>query len=221
MCGQLYSSFNVSDAKLPTNCLKAVSVCKLNKLNDNVSVCVCAWHRLENRSLQEQLETTRSKASETQLELEEKLAQAVTEITLLHHTLRGLTNELHAALKDQVTHKNQHQISQIHRYSMQGYNRLSSSLKVQLWEKRFLSYFSETRTTEGQTVSVNPQCGASSPLQLLCGQHHGCVDLWERRRRQHRDTSWTRYFSSPHVSLKWDEDETRHRFHLLIKAAKT
>ncbi|KAE8300277.1 hypothetical protein D5F01_LYC00414 [Larimichthys crocea] len=57
--------------------------------------------QLENRSLQEQLETTRSKASETQLELEEKLAQAVTEITLLHHTLRGLTNELHAALKDQ------------------------------------------------------------------------------------------------------------------------
>ncbi|XP_071360634.1 sperm-associated antigen 5 isoform X2 [Trachinotus anak] len=57
--------------------------------------------RLENRSLQEQLETTRSRASATQLEVGEKLAQAVTEITLLHHTLRGLTNELHAALSDQ------------------------------------------------------------------------------------------------------------------------
>ncbi|AWP05473.1 putative sperm-associated antigen 5 isoform 3 [Scophthalmus maximus] len=56
--------------------------------------------QLENRSLQEQLKTTRSRASETQLELEEKLAQTVTEITLLHHTLRGLTNELHAALSD-------------------------------------------------------------------------------------------------------------------------
>lgn len=60
--------------------------------------------RLENRSLQEELETTRSKASTTQLELGEKLAQAVTEITLLHHTLRGLTDELHTALNDQVTH---------------------------------------------------------------------------------------------------------------------
>uniref|UniRef100_A0A8D3CJB6 Si:dkey-25o16.4 n=1 Tax=Scophthalmus maximus TaxID=52904 RepID=A0A8D3CJB6_SCOMX len=59
--------------------------------------------QLENRSLQEQLKTTRSRASETQLELEEKLAQTVTEITLLHHTLRGLTNELHAALSDKVT----------------------------------------------------------------------------------------------------------------------
>lgn len=60
-------------------------------------------YRLENNSLQQQLETTRSRASTTQLELREKLAQAVTEITLLHHTLRGLTNELHAALNDQVT----------------------------------------------------------------------------------------------------------------------
>ncbi|CAB1436418.1 unnamed protein product [Pleuronectes platessa] len=56
--------------------------------------------QLENRSLQEQLETTASRASATQLELGEKLAQAVTEITLLHHTLRGVTNELHAALND-------------------------------------------------------------------------------------------------------------------------
>uniref|UniRef100_A0A3Q3W259 Sperm-associated antigen 5 n=1 Tax=Mola mola TaxID=94237 RepID=A0A3Q3W259_MOLML len=58
--------------------------------------------QLENRSLQEELETTRSQASVTQLGLGEKLAQAGTEIALLHHTLRGLTNELNAALDDQV-----------------------------------------------------------------------------------------------------------------------
>ncbi|XP_040892911.1 sperm-associated antigen 5 [Toxotes jaculatrix] len=57
--------------------------------------------QLENRSLLEQLETTKSRASAAQLELGEKLAQAATEITLLHHTLRGLTNELHATLCDQ------------------------------------------------------------------------------------------------------------------------
>ncbi|XP_028461375.1 sperm-associated antigen 5 isoform X2 [Perca flavescens] len=57
--------------------------------------------QLENRSLHKELETTKSRASATQLELGEKLAQAVTEITLLHHTLRGLTNELRAALNDQ------------------------------------------------------------------------------------------------------------------------
>uniref|UniRef100_A0A3P8T1N9 Sperm associated antigen 5 n=1 Tax=Amphiprion percula TaxID=161767 RepID=A0A3P8T1N9_AMPPE len=57
--------------------------------------------QLENGNLQEELETTRTKASATQLELVEKMAQAVSEITLLHHTLRGLTNELHAALSDQ------------------------------------------------------------------------------------------------------------------------
>ncbi|XP_037621347.1 sperm-associated antigen 5 [Sebastes umbrosus] len=57
--------------------------------------------QLENRSLQEELETTRSRAGANQLELGQKLAQAVTEIILLHHTLRGLTNELHASLNDQ------------------------------------------------------------------------------------------------------------------------
>eukprot|EP00064_Thunnus_orientalis_P008337 superscaffoldBa00000986_g8360 len=57
--------------------------------------------QIENKSLQEQLETTRVRASTTQLELGEKLAQAVTEITLLHHTLRGLTNQLHAALNEE------------------------------------------------------------------------------------------------------------------------
>lgn len=49
------------------------------------------------------LETTRSRADAAQLEHRESLAQAGTEITLLHHTLRGLTNELHAALNEQVT----------------------------------------------------------------------------------------------------------------------
>lgn len=59
--------------------------------------------RLENGSLQEQLETTRSRASTQQLEFVEKLAQANTEVTLLHHTLRGITNELQAELSDEVT----------------------------------------------------------------------------------------------------------------------
>lgn len=56
--------------------------------------------KLENNSLQEELEATTSRANATQLELREKLAQAVTEVTLLHHTLRGLTNELHTVLND-------------------------------------------------------------------------------------------------------------------------
>ncbi|XP_070846965.1 sperm-associated antigen 5 [Chaetodon trifascialis] len=59
--------------------------------------------QLENRSLQEELETTRSTASATQLELREKQGQAITEITLLLHKLRGLTDELNAALDDQAS----------------------------------------------------------------------------------------------------------------------
>ncbi|CAJ1052428.1 sperm-associated antigen 5 [Xyrichtys novacula] len=54
----------------------------------------------ENRSLQEELENTKSNASTNQLGLEERLAQAVTEITVVHHTLRGLTNKLHVALNE-------------------------------------------------------------------------------------------------------------------------
>uniref|UniRef100_A0A671WN76 Uncharacterized LOC115592271 n=1 Tax=Sparus aurata TaxID=8175 RepID=A0A671WN76_SPAAU len=68
--------------------------------------------QLENRSLKEELETTKFKASATELELGDKLAQTGTEITLLHHTLRGLTNELHTALNDQVEQQaanNRHQ----------------------------------------------------------------------------------------------------------------
>ncbi|XP_069545433.1 sperm-associated antigen 5 isoform X1 [Brachyistius frenatus] len=57
--------------------------------------------QLKNRSLQEELEAARSRARTAQLERGEEMGQAVTEITLLHHTLRGLTNELHAALSDQ------------------------------------------------------------------------------------------------------------------------
>ncbi|XP_041640799.1 sperm-associated antigen 5 [Cheilinus undulatus] len=57
--------------------------------------------QFENKSLQEELDITKSKASKAQLELRERLAQAVSEITLLHHTLRGLTNELHTALSEQ------------------------------------------------------------------------------------------------------------------------
>lgn len=66
--------------------------------------CLSAYVRcrLENRSLKEELETTKFKASATELELGDKLAQTGTEITLLHHTLRGLINELHTALNDQV-----------------------------------------------------------------------------------------------------------------------
>ncbi|XP_029909614.1 sperm-associated antigen 5 isoform X2 [Myripristis murdjan] len=59
--------------------------------------------QLENKALQVELESTSSRASATQLELGEKLAQAVTDVTLLHHTLRGLTNELHATLSDKKT----------------------------------------------------------------------------------------------------------------------
>ncbi|XP_034543735.1 sperm-associated antigen 5 [Notolabrus celidotus] len=57
--------------------------------------------QLENRNLQEELENTRSHTKTTQLELGERLAQAITEITLLHHTLRGVTSDLHAALTEQ------------------------------------------------------------------------------------------------------------------------
>ncbi|KAM8879304.1 sperm-associated antigen 5 isoform 1-T2 [Spinachia spinachia] len=57
--------------------------------------------QLENLSLQDELESTKSRADATQLQLGQKLAQAVADITLLHHSLRGLTNELHSSLNDQ------------------------------------------------------------------------------------------------------------------------
>ncbi|KAK5889158.1 hypothetical protein CesoFtcFv8_015186 [Champsocephalus esox] len=61
--------------------------------------------QFEKRSFHEELETTKSRAGATQLELRQKLADAVTEITSLHHTLRGLTDELHTALNDQKPQK--------------------------------------------------------------------------------------------------------------------
>lgn len=63
-------------------------------------MCVC---RLHNTRLQAELDTTKSRAAAAERKLVEKLEQASTEITLLHHTLRGLTDELHAALNEQVT----------------------------------------------------------------------------------------------------------------------
>ncbi|XP_074554884.1 sperm-associated antigen 5 [Halichoeres trimaculatus] len=57
--------------------------------------------QLEKINLQKDLENTRSQAKASQLELGERLAQATTEIILLHHTLRGVTTELHAALNEQ------------------------------------------------------------------------------------------------------------------------
>lgn len=59
--------------------------------------------RLDNTRLQAELETSKSRADTAQLELDEQLTQASTEITLMHHMLRGLTNELHAVLDEQVT----------------------------------------------------------------------------------------------------------------------
>ncbi|XP_030004690.1 sperm-associated antigen 5 [Sphaeramia orbicularis] len=61
--------------------------------------------QLENKSLQEELEIMRSKVSATESEHGENMAQAVTEITLLHHTLRGLTNDLHARLNEKKQDK--------------------------------------------------------------------------------------------------------------------
>ncbi|XP_054636201.1 sperm-associated antigen 5 isoform X2 [Dunckerocampus dactyliophorus] len=55
--------------------------------------------QLERRSVQDELEAVRARASTVQLKQGEELARAVTEITLLHHTLRGVTNQLHNALE--------------------------------------------------------------------------------------------------------------------------
>ncbi|XP_051939563.1 sperm-associated antigen 5 [Hippocampus zosterae] len=52
----------------------------------------------ERKSVQEELEATRMKADTSQRKRSEELAQAVTEITLLHHTLRVVTDKLHDVL---------------------------------------------------------------------------------------------------------------------------
>ncbi|XP_061573810.1 sperm-associated antigen 5 [Cololabis saira] len=57
---------------------------------------------MENNNLREELESRRSTSEATLLGLEEKMSLSVTEITLLHYTLRGLTDELQAALNDQT-----------------------------------------------------------------------------------------------------------------------
>ncbi|XP_061129941.1 sperm-associated antigen 5 isoform X2 [Syngnathus typhle] len=75
---------------------------------------LCQLQR-EKRSMQEELEAERSRASTAQLKRAEQLAQAVTETTLLHHTLRGMTNELHDALGGQPEPKNSSQALQVDR----------------------------------------------------------------------------------------------------------
>uniref|UniRef100_A0A8C7K0X7 Sperm-associated antigen 5 n=2 Tax=Oncorhynchus kisutch TaxID=8019 RepID=A0A8C7K0X7_ONCKI len=52
----------------------------------------------EREALQAELEDSQARAQSVQLDLVEQLAQAVTDVTLLHHTLRRLTNDVHTAL---------------------------------------------------------------------------------------------------------------------------
>ncbi|KAM9399859.1 uncharacterized protein ACWYII_031817 isoform 1-T2 [Salvelinus alpinus] len=52
----------------------------------------------EREALQAELEDSQARAQSIQLDLVEQLAQAVTDVTLLHHTLRRLTNDVHTAL---------------------------------------------------------------------------------------------------------------------------
>uniref|UniRef100_A0A3Q3MKZ5 Si:dkey-25o16.4 n=1 Tax=Labrus bergylta TaxID=56723 RepID=A0A3Q3MKZ5_9LABR len=106
--------------------------------------------QLEYRRLLEELETTRSKASTTQLELRERLAQAITEITLLHHTLRGQTNELHTALSEQVELRKE--VVELRR-----------SLQQSKVESQFLR--GELKKAGGQ--SANPALFMEEKIQLL------------------------------------------------------
>nr|XP_046272390.1 sperm-associated antigen 5 [Scatophagus argus] len=113
--------------------------------------------QLENRSLQEELETTRSRSSATELELGEKLAQAATEITLLHHTLRGLTNELHAALDDQALKDKESQAM----HSVERRHPSSSfvdSIMVALTAEKEEDVTTETFTGEVPSDVPEPQC---------------------------------------------------------------
>ncbi|CAB1327301.1 unnamed protein product, partial [Coregonus sp. 'balchen'] len=52
----------------------------------------------EREALQAELEDSKARAQLVQLDLAEQLAQAVTDVTLVHHTLRQLTNDVHTAL---------------------------------------------------------------------------------------------------------------------------
>ncbi|KAJ3615122.1 hypothetical protein NHX12_018690 [Muraenolepis orangiensis] len=57
--------------------------------------------QLEKASVEEQLEATRSRASNAQQSLTEQLAQGVTAVTVQLHKLKGLTKSLHRAPRDQ------------------------------------------------------------------------------------------------------------------------
>ncbi|XP_028314060.1 sperm-associated antigen 5 [Gouania willdenowi] len=59
--------------------------------------------RVENKSLQDELETTQYQSNTARLQHEETMAHVVTDITLLFHTLHGMNNELHSDLSDPVT----------------------------------------------------------------------------------------------------------------------
>uniref|UniRef100_A0A3B3ZAB5 Sperm associated antigen 5 n=1 Tax=Periophthalmus magnuspinnatus TaxID=409849 RepID=A0A3B3ZAB5_9GOBI len=55
-----------------------------------------------NKNLQEELESVRTKLSTSHMEHKEQLEQIVTEIAILHHTVRSMTNELQASIKEEV-----------------------------------------------------------------------------------------------------------------------
>ncbi|XP_033829420.2 sperm-associated antigen 5 isoform X2 [Periophthalmus magnuspinnatus] len=54
-----------------------------------------------NKNLQEELESVRTKLSTSHMEHKEQLEQIVTEIAILHHTVRSMTNELQASIKEE------------------------------------------------------------------------------------------------------------------------
>lgn len=67
--------------------------------------------RAENKSLRDELEAATCASSAARLDLQEKMAQAACEITVLHHTLRGLTTELQASLSEQREQQQKHKES--------------------------------------------------------------------------------------------------------------
>ncbi|XP_038134523.1 sperm-associated antigen 5 [Cyprinodon tularosa] len=67
--------------------------------------------RVENKSLCEELEIARSAARAACMELKEKMGQAVTEVVVLHHTLREVTKELQASLGNQTENQHKHEES--------------------------------------------------------------------------------------------------------------
>ncbi|KAI4813532.1 hypothetical protein KUCAC02_002771, partial [Chaenocephalus aceratus] len=73
--------------------------------------------QFEKRSLHEEVETTRSRAGATQLEYRRKLAEAVTEITLLHHTLRGIQTALNDQAAFQLSYSSMGSPAHQHEFS--------------------------------------------------------------------------------------------------------